>query len=179
MGEPIDPSPGPAPTEPVPAAELLAGSVGFLLSKLGFSSAARFAATLQPLGIGPQHFAALRYVEHLEGRSQQTLAEALEVPASRVVAMIDELEARGLVERRRNPSDRRAHALHLTAEGRQMLDRAMAAASTYEAQLCSCLSDAERAELLDLLRRVAAIHGMPLGVHPALLQEDSSPSPAH
>jgi DNA-binding MarR family transcriptional regulator len=174
MGEPNDPSPGPTLADPVPAAELLAGSVGFLLSKLGFSSAARFAATLQPLGIGPQHFAALRYVEHLEGRSQQTLAEALEVPPSRVVAMIDELEARGLVERRRNPNDRRAHALHLTADGRQMLDRAMAAASAYEAQLCSCLSAEERTELLELLRRVAANHGLPLGVHPALLHEDSS-----
>ena len=164
------------PDDAVPAGEVLAGSVGFLLSKLGHHSAARFAATLQPFGINPGHMALLRYVEHTEGQSQQALAGALELQPSRMVAFVDELEERGLVERRRNPADRRAHALHLTAEGRKLLADVKEVADDYERQLCRDLTEKERDQLLVLLRKVAAGQGMPIGVHPGLNEGGSPPS---
>ena len=66
-----------------------------------------------------------RHVALSEGRSQRELALAIGLPASRLVAIVDRLEARGWIERRTSPRDRRPSALHLTAEGREMLDRIM------------------------------------------------------
>lgn len=149
--------------------QVLGGSVGFLLSKLGLTSANAFAAVLQPLGIDPRHFGIMRIIAMTEGRSQQQLGEALMVPASRMVALIDDIEERGLVERRRNPHDRRAHALHLTPKGRKLYDRAVEAATAYEDRLCAALSPDEREQLLNLLRRLAVtIDPAPVGSHPGL-----------
>jgi DNA-binding MarR family transcriptional regulator len=150
------------------AGEVLAGSIGFLLSKLGMTSAHAFAETLEPLGIDPRHFGILRIVAMTEGQSQQQLGEALHVPPSRMVALIDDVEARGLVERRRNPHDRRAHALHLTAKGRKLYDKAREIATAYEEQLCGALSPHERDELLCLLHKLATAGGGPAGSHPGL-----------
>src|SRR5438093_8789076 len=102
-------------------------AVGFLVSAVGWHSSQGFATALVPLGLEPPHAGLLRQVAANEGRSQQALAEALGTAPSRVVALVDDLEAKGLVERRANPKDRRARALHLTAEGRQMLERVAAA----------------------------------------------------
>lgn len=157
-----------------PPGELLARSVGFLLSKLGFCASSGFTAVLAPLGIQPQHFGVLRFVDAMEGQSQQAMAEALQMPPSRIVAFVDDLEERKLVERRRNPSDRRAHALYLTAEGRAMFERAMEVAIEFENDLCANLTRAEREQLLDLLRRLAASQGMALGIHPTHLAERGS-----
>jgi DNA-binding MarR family transcriptional regulator len=151
----------------VDAGEVLAGSVGFLLSKLGMTSAHRFAETLAPLGIDPRHFGILRIVAMTEGQSQQQLGDALHVPPSRMVALIDDVEARGLVERRRNPKDRRAHALHLTPKGRKLYERARAIATAYEDHLCAGLSERERTQLLALLHKLASESGPP-GSHPGL-----------
>ena len=152
----------------VDAGEVLAGSVGFLLSKLGMTSAHRFAETLEPLGIDPRHFGILRIVAMTEGQSQQQLGDALHVPPSRMVALIDDVEGRGLVERRRNPRDRRAHALHLTAKGRRVYDEALEIATAYEERLCAGLSERERAQLLGLLHKLAAAEHTPAGSHPGM-----------
>ena len=149
-------------------AEPLEHSVGFLLSKLGFQTAAGFNAILEPLAIAPPHFAVLRSIGGAEGSSQQTLAEAVGVPPSRMVAFVDSLEERGLVERRRNPADRRAHALYLTEEGRRVLDAAQARADQYEDEVCAGLSADEREMLLGLLHRVAEAHDLPVNVHPGM-----------
>lgn len=151
--------------------ELLAGSVGFLLSKVGLRNAMAFAGALEPLGIRPQHFALLRYLSHAEGRSQQALAELLHIPPSRMVALVDDLQERGLVERRPNPSDRRAHAVHLTTKGKRLLGRAVAVAGRHERRLCAPLTDEERATLLALLRRLAGEGDLPIGVHPGLASD--------
>jgi DNA-binding MarR family transcriptional regulator len=151
-----------------PPTELPADSVGFLLSKVGFDAARRFRARLAPLGLEPRQFALLRYVAAAEGQSQQALGAALEIPASRMVALIDDLEERGLVERRRNPADRRARALHLTSAGRRLLGKAIEVAIAHERELLSGLSKEERGQLAELLRRLAADQGIPIAVHPGL-----------
>jgi DNA-binding MarR family transcriptional regulator len=145
-------------------------SVGFALSTTGHAVARRFRQTLAPLALEPRDFSLLRAVAAREGSSQQAIAESLHIPASRMVAFVDGLEARGLLERHVNSEDRRARALHLTADGRELLARAFTLAAELERDLCTDLSDDEREQLLGLLARVAARLGLVPGVHAALAE---------
>ena len=144
-------------------------AVGFALSTLGFAVASRFHELLAPLGIEPRDFALLRAIAAGEGLSQQALGEQLRIPPSRMVAFIDALQDRRLLERRPHPSDRRAHALYLTSAGRKLLGKAVAVASGFERELCAGLSAAEREKLLALLGSVREQLGLPPGVHSAHL----------
>jgi DNA-binding MarR family transcriptional regulator len=147
------------------------GSVGFALSAIGYAVSMRFKETLAPLPLDPREWALLRAIAADEGSSQQAIAERLHIPPSRMVALLDAMEARGLIERRSNPTDRRARALHLPAAGRSLLERAFALATQLERELCADLTDEEREQLLGLLARVAHTLGLPPGVHPAAVAE--------
>lgn len=140
-------------------------AVGFMLSSLGHAVAATFSARLAPLGLEPREFALLRSVGGREGASQQTVGESLGIPPSRMVALVDELEARKLIERRPSPSDRRAHALHQTPAGKRLLAKAIALAAALESELTADLEPGQRAQLLELLDRVGGALGVPAGVH--------------
>ena len=156
-----DVSPGDPP-------ESLGATVAFLLSQLGADSARRFHEALAPLGLEPRHFAILRFTAGAEGQSQQALGEALEIAPSRMVTLIDELEDRALIERRPNPTDRRARALYLTDAGHRALAASIERGLAHEAQVCATLTPAEREELIALLGRVAGAQGLTAGVHPGL-----------
>lgn len=147
--------------------EPLFRSVGFTLSSLGYAVAHGFTAALAPLEIEPRDFALLRALAAAEGDSQQAIGERLGVPASRMVRFIDGHEARGLIERRQDPADRRVHALHLTDAGRELLGRAFAIALAYEQELCGDLSSTEREQLLTLLAHVSSRLGLRPDVHAA------------
>jgi DNA-binding MarR family transcriptional regulator len=84
------------------------------------------------------------------------------------VAIVDELERRRLVQRRANPTDRRAHALWLTGEGRKLLDDVLAVSSLHEADICAGLSETGRRQLIELLSVIAAEQGLASGGHPRL-----------
>jgi DNA-binding MarR family transcriptional regulator len=155
------------PIEP-PVAEAPPRSVGFLISQLGFFSSQGFSEALEPLEIAPREFLLLRFVAASAGQSQQALAQRLGVPPSRMVALVDELEERGLVERRPDSDDRRVRGLHLTEKGQETLQRAAEVAIEYETRLCSPLADGERDELIDLLQKVQAGQTELRGVHPGL-----------
>jgi MarR family transcriptional regulator, lower aerobic nicotinate degradation pathway regulator len=129
---------------------------GFLLSKAGRTAAARFTERLEPLGLRPRHFALLNFVAGDEGCSQQALGERLGLDPSGLVAVIDDLEEQGLVERRACPGDRRRHAVHLTRPGRAKLRRAREAARSNQADLLAPLSEREIEVFHDLLLRVVA-----------------------
>ena len=150
-------------------------SVGFLVSQLGFFSSKRFTEALAPLGMGPREFLLLRFVAASAGQSQQALAERLGVPPSRMVALADDLEERGLVERRLDPEDRRVRGLHLTEKGAETLQRAAEVAIEYETKLCSTLEKGERDQLIDLLQKVQEGQTALRGVHPGLSQEHPGP----
>jgi DNA-binding MarR family transcriptional regulator len=142
-------------------------SVGFTVSTIGYAVSRAFRAILAPLELEPREFALLRAVAASEGQSQQAIGERLQIPSSRMVAFVDALEARSLIERRHNPQDRRTRALHLTPDGRELMNRAFELAVGHEQRLCADLSDDEREQLLMLLQRVAAQLGLPPGVHAA------------
>lgn len=143
-----------------------AGSVSFLIARLGFESARRLKQRLEPFGIGPRDFALLNQVALREGASQQAIADSIGIPKSRMVALVDGLEERGLVERRR--SDRRTHALYLTAAGRTLLDRTRRAAQEHDDELSEPLTTTERERLVELLGKLADRGSAPPGVHPGL-----------
>lgn len=142
-------------------------SVAFLVSRLGYEVSGQLAAGLAPLGIEPRDFGLLRAIAQTEGESQRSIGQSLNIPPSRMVTLIDDLESRRLVRRRTHPSDRRAHALYLTPAGKRLLGKAVAVAMEVEAALCADLVPAEREQLLSLLGRLAA-GSAPPGVHPAL-----------
>ncbi len=133
---------------------------GRLLVQLGFHVAGRFTDALAPLGLQPRHVRLLRSIAAHEGQSQQALGEVLGLNPTRVVFLVDDLEALGLVERRRNTADRRSHALFLAAKGRDKLRKADAATAAQDSDLGSSLSPADRVALTGLLRRVAEEQGL-------------------
>jgi DNA-binding MarR family transcriptional regulator len=148
--------------------------LAFNLSSLGYSVSMEFKQVLAPFDLHPREFALLRAVGFQEGLAQQALGDRLQIPRSRMVAIVDELEGRRLLERRPNLTDRRVRELHLTDAGRQLLDQAFQAAVAYEKQISSPLSLKERDQLLDLLERVSAGLGVGPGAHPALREPAAS-----
>jgi DNA-binding MarR family transcriptional regulator len=138
----------------------------FLLSQVGAHSSARFAERLEPLGLKPPHSGILRALDQAGGLSQQALGETLCVFPSRLVALLDELEERGLVERRDRPGDRRSYALHLTDAGREALGQIARVGRQHQDDLCAALDESEREHLAGYLRRIADQQGLTPGVHP-------------
>src|SRR5262252_622601 len=137
-----------------------ASDVAFLLVQLGFHLGRVLGDRLKPLGLEQRHAGMLIRLAENDGRSQQAIAELMGVNPTRMVFLTDELEKLGLVERRRNPADRRSHALHLTDAGTAMLARVREVTRAHEAAITASLSDAERDQLTVLLRRVAADQGI-------------------
>jgi DNA-binding MarR family transcriptional regulator len=152
--------------------------VAFSLSSLGYAISKGFKATLAPFDLHPREFALLRAVGFQEGQSQQALGERLQIPRSRMVAIVDELEARGLLERRPNPTDRRVRELHLTKTGRKLIEQAFKQALAYEQRISSALTPKEREQLLDLLERVSTGLGIGPGAHTALRASTDEAAPA-
>jgi DNA-binding MarR family transcriptional regulator len=132
----------------------------YLLVQLGFQVAGQFSERLAPLDLEPRHAGLLFRLAANEGLSQQAIGELLGLNPTRMVFLVDELEQRGLVERRRNATDRRSYALYLTAQGRDKLRQVRASGSDHQDELGASLTQAERIELTKLLRRLAAEQGI-------------------
>jgi DNA-binding MarR family transcriptional regulator len=146
-------------------------SAAFLLSTLGFAVSRRFHQVLQPLELEPGEFALLRAVAASDGEPQNALAERLHISPSWMVAIVDELERRGLLERKPHARDRRVRNLHLTAGGKKLLRRAERRAHQFDRRVTGPLSDAELQQLLELLQRVAAGLDLQPGAAHAALRE--------
>jgi DNA-binding MarR family transcriptional regulator len=143
-----------------------AGGVAFLLAQLGAHAAAAFAERIRPLELTPPQAGVLRRLGQFPGQSQRGLADALGMHPPRLVALIDELEDRGLVARDRDPDDRRNYAISLTGKGQRVLAKLSAVAREHEVAITAALDDDERAQLLALLRRLAEEQELAPGVHP-------------
>jgi DNA-binding MarR family transcriptional regulator len=153
---------------PASAARELSRRLGFLLAQLGTHAHRRFAERLARLDLHPRHFGMLSHLAASEGQSQQALSVALGIHRSAVVALVDDLEHRGLAERRRDPVDRRAYTLYLTPAGRDLLTDLEREANERDVELLSALDVSERSQLISLLQRVAESQGLAAGVHPNL-----------
>jgi DNA-binding MarR family transcriptional regulator len=138
----------------------------FLLTQLGTHAAQLFAERVQAVDLTPAQVGLLRAVAARPGQSQRELADLLGALPSRLVALVDELESRGLVERRTSVQDRRHHALHLTPAGGDLMRRVGELARAHDDAICAGLSRADRETLRGLLQRLADAHGLTPGVHP-------------
>ncbi len=141
-------------------------SAAFLLAQVGAHAASKFAERLAKLKLAPAHAGILRILDWTPAITQQALSAILGMVPSRLVALLDDLEERGLTERRENPGDRRSYALHLTEKGRSVLGTIGRISREHQQALLNALSEDERKELADLLQRVADEQGLTRGVHP-------------
>jgi DNA-binding MarR family transcriptional regulator len=136
------------------------GGFALLLVQLGMEAARQFAEQLAPLGVEPRHAGMLLRLSANEGKAQQVIGELLGLNPTQMVFLVDELEGRGFVERRRNPADRRSYALYLTPAGRDMLSKVYEAGRIHQARFAASLSESEQEQLTALLRRVARDQGI-------------------
>jgi DNA-binding MarR family transcriptional regulator len=140
--------------------------VAFLLSQIGHRSASVFTDLIASIDLTPPHAGILRAIAAEPGRSQQALSGQLGLLPSRVVAYVDELEDRGYVERRRNPDDRRLHALHLTASGKKVITKIGELGRQHDRLLTAGLDSQQRDTLHQLLATIAEHQGLTPHVHP-------------
>jgi DNA-binding MarR family transcriptional regulator len=140
--------------------------IAFLLSQVGGRAAQEFARLLVPLKLTPADAGILRLLMHSEGISQQNLAKALNMHASRLVAVIDVLESDGLLVREPHATDRRLYSLKLTSKGNDRLRTIGELARQHNELMCAGLSSGECAQLESLLEKIADRHGLVPGVHP-------------
>jgi MarR family transcriptional regulator, lower aerobic nicotinate degradation pathway regulator len=108
---------------------------------------------LVPGGLRPRHLIALKLLGDHGPQSQQGLAEGLSLDPSNVVGLLNELEERALIVRRRDRADRRRHIVELSAAGEEEVSLANARVVVVEDQLLAGLSGNERTVLFELLER--------------------------
>ena len=96
----------------------LADSSGFLLARLGMGFKARAIATVEQAGFELYDYSVLAILAEGDRETQATIADALTLDPSRLVALLDSLEQRDLIMRQRDPQDRRRHVVSITATGR-------------------------------------------------------------
>lgn len=120
--------------------------------------------TLAPGGLRPRHLIALRLLSEQGPASQQGLANSLSLDPSNVVALLNELEERALITRRRDPADRRRHIVEVSRHGDEELGVACSRLRLVEDELFSALSAEERGTLHDLLVRAVGMSSPPCDI---------------
>ena len=136
----------------------LVGSTSFLLKRLGFAAKERGMAAYEETGLHPYHFGVLLVLDEGSRETQGSIADALGYDRGQLVGLLDELEEQGLVERKRDPNDRRRHLVRLTSEGKKELRGLRTMAKRLDDEFLAPLSDEEREALHALLLRLAEVH---------------------
>jgi DNA-binding MarR family transcriptional regulator len=140
-----------------PSRELLR-STPFLLKLLGSAVRERSLEAFASSKLNPQHYAVLSLLEEGTRETQATVADALGYDRSHLVGLLDELEEKNLLERRRDPGDRRRHLVSLTPEGRATLGELRAIAKQVEMEFLAPLGPEKRRTLHTLLLELATHH---------------------
>ncbi len=137
------------------AREVVGDRFGFLFAKMHHRCVRLSVQALDDAGLGLSgiHAGALAMIAEAGPMPQNAVGAALGKDRTTMVSVVDELERAGLVERRRNPADRRAYALEASAEGREWLERADAALTGIEEDLLGGLDAEEREVLRSMLQR--------------------------
>ena len=138
------------------ASELIRGLIGFQLRRAHTLFALHWHLSFldQGIRVTPTEGGMLLAIENQPGLMQTTLAQIMDVEGPTLVAALDKLEEKGLVQRMRRVGDRRSYALQLTDAGRDAVALVKEFVPDREAELLVDLSEAEREQLLGLLRRV-------------------------
>ena len=146
-----------ARTATKPPAELVRSNA-FLLGRLGMQLKTHKLEAFEAAGENPYHHAVLCVLDESARETQATIADALGYDRSWLVGLLDELEADGLLERRRDPADRRRHLVSLKPEGKAKLAELRTISKRVEEEFLAPLDAGQRSELHDLLLELAAYH---------------------
>jgi DNA-binding MarR family transcriptional regulator len=155
-------APSPAPRV---AKELVASS-GFLLARLGLAFKTKTLERIGRDGFDLHHYSVLAILAEGARQTQGTIAASLALDPSRLVTLLDSLEERGLIERRRDPNDRRRHVVSITPAGKRHLERLRALSKEVEDEFLAPLDTEERDTLHSLLLRLAGEHDPRCGFAP-------------
>jgi MarR family transcriptional regulator, lower aerobic nicotinate degradation pathway regulator len=137
---------------------VLLKSTTYLMKLLGVAVKGRSLAAYEGAGHNPQHYAVLSLLDEGTRDTQAAIADALGYDRSHLVGLLDELEEKDLVERRRDPGDRRRHVVSLTPAGKKTLGQLRAIAKQVEAEFLAPLDAEQRQALHGLLLELTAYH---------------------
>ena len=158
-----------APLRPVHrVARELAASSGFLLARLGLAFKSKAIERIEREGFEAHHYSVLAILGEGARETQATIAAALDLDPSRLVAVLDSLEERGLVARQRDPHDRRRHVVSITPTGKRQLQRLRNIAKQLEDEFFGPLTPEDRATFHELLSQLACTHDPRCGFAPGI-----------
>lgn len=136
----------------------LVASPTFLLKRLGFAAKHKALDAYEQAGFNPYQYGILALLDEGARETQASIADALGYDRGQLVGFLDQLEQQRLVERRRDPDDRRRHVVRLTPDGKRTLNRLRTLARSLDDDFLETLDQDERATLHALLLRLAAEH---------------------
>ena len=137
--------------------ELVSSSL-FLLKRLGMLAKEDSFRAYEEIGLHPYHYAILALLDEGVRETQGAIAQALGYDKAQLVGLLDELEAAGLVERRRDTTDRRRHLVLMTPAGAKALERLRKLSAEIDARFLDALDASEKRQLHGLLLKVAKAH---------------------
>lgn len=138
--------------------------LGYLIHDVSRLRRKAFDEIVKPLGVTRAQWWIIAHLARHDGMVQTQLAQMLDVGKASLGALLDRLEATEFIERRPEPTDRRAKRVFLTKNSHQLLEQLLAAETAFNATILADLTDKDRSELVRLLSTIKdALSGMSLG----------------
>jgi DNA-binding MarR family transcriptional regulator len=132
--------------------------IGYVLRRAQLVVFQDFFNAFAPFDIRPAQFSVLTVIERNPGLTQSQVAAALGIKRTNFVGMLDELEKRGLAERRAGARDKRSYALYLTADGTALMRKLKPVLKAHESRMIDLVGEEGRDRLVDLLHEIAGGH---------------------